>query len=129
MTRSSIGRVEMPGTQAFWLDAVRAFPALRRGSGMPGKQLPFLSLGMRIAIIPARKGHCVEPAVQSPFRHERRPLSRDLPAPSDVRRLSQSSGKEDPLPGAFRRGRALGGSAQSPVEVGASNQTLPEHRR
>ena len=36
------------------MTAVGAFSAMRRGSGKPGKQEPFPSLGMRSSTVPAR---------------------------------------------------------------------------
>jgi hypothetical protein len=45
---------ETPRMQPSRMTATRAFSAMRRGSGKPGKQLPFLSLGMRSSTVPAR---------------------------------------------------------------------------
>ncbi len=53
-TRSSTERVDTPWMQASWITAVSAFPAIRLGSGKPGKQLPLRSFGIFSSTLPAR---------------------------------------------------------------------------
>ncbi|MBI1219965.1 MAG: hypothetical protein GC186_15595 [Rhodobacteraceae bacterium] len=71
---------------------------------------------------PGRDTRCAAPAAPGPSRHRPRRSRHRPPAPSAVRRRGSS-----------RQSRAGSScrwsSVKSPVQVGVSNQTLPEHRR
>lgn len=111
--------------------ALDQFPrSLWRGTPRAFAQDP---AALTLALAGPENGDYAALAAPGPSRHRPRPLQRRPPIPSAVRRQSRSSRAVDRRQGSSRRGRAgsscLWSSVESPVQVGVSNQTLPEHRR
>jgi hypothetical protein len=90
--------------QAPWITAVRAFPAIRRGSGKPGTRLPYPSLGILGSTVPAPVPAAAAVALRRTFRARL--------APAGTGQLAD-----------LRRHAAVGGGADQPAHrLGVRNR-------